>query len=108
MMICICVVSINIAATSGKKASTSTAVSTTSALVTSTTTIAWPNETQPTLVIWGKFETEALLTNINGDVKNLAWGNEGDVDGYSLCKLVHQNQFYLLGHGISYLCDIER
>ena len=88
-------------------ATTSLTTSTTTALVTtgkttttttmSTTSTVLQPAADPILAIWGGSPTKALVTNGNGDVVDIEWGNEGDVNGQSNCAIEHKNQFFILG-----------
>ena len=82
-------------ATSGKTATTTT--STTSTVLLSR---ALQPVTDHILAIWSpdlNVTIKALVTNGNGDVVDIEWGNEGDVSGWSYCAIEHKNQFFILG-----------
>ena len=67
---------------------------TTPTMTTATTPLT---NTSMILVVWDFDNTKALLTNSNGVVADIRWGNEGLVSSASLCKVVFKNQFYILG-----------
>ena len=59
-----------------------------------------PSISEPILTIWGSYSPEGLVTNINGDVGEIKWKTEGDVEIDSYCAVEHENQIYILGHGV--------
>ena len=56
----------------------------------STSTVSQP-VADHILAVWGDSHTKALVTNNNGKVVDIEWGNEGDVTGWSRCAIEHQN-----------------
>ena len=57
--------------------------------------------TDHVLAIWGNPPQAAITNSVNGDVVDIRWdaGTEDHVTAQSMCSLVFENNFYILGHG---------
>ena len=70
-------------------------VSTTTEVTTISTTGSTEIKLSSVLVLYN--QVDASLTNSNGDLIELTWNNQGDVNSRSFCSLTFQNRFFIFG-----------